>query len=106
MRNVEFEYAFTNGKLDIDKIIAQRKRKRLFSANCRDFEAFGKLDSKNFTDDIKNIPQQIKAVTSMSSQDVYFLVANYKGNRTLVYFEPDERMLNSLKPYISKRITM
>ncbi|AUG58935.1 DUF6106 family protein [Acetivibrio saccincola] len=106
MRNVEFEYAFTNGELDIDKIIAQRKRKRLFSANCRDFEAFGKLDSKNFTDDIKNIPQQIKAVTSMSSQDVYFLVANYKGNRTLVYFEPDERMLNSLKPYISKRITM
>lgn len=53
MRNVEFEYAFTNGELDIDKIIAQRKRKRLFSANCRDFEAFGKLDSKNFTDDIK-----------------------------------------------------
>ncbi len=46
LRKIEYEYAFTNGELDIDKIIAQRKRKRVFSASCRDFEAFGKLDSE------------------------------------------------------------
>lgn len=58
LRKIEYEYAFTNGELDIDKIIAQRKRKRVFSASCRDFEAFGKLDSEKYTDEIKNIPQK------------------------------------------------
>jgi hypothetical protein len=106
LRKIEYEYAFTNGELDVDKIIAQRKRKRVFSANCRDFEAFGKLNSEKHNDDISSIPEKIKAVTSMSSENIYFFTANYKGNKTLVYFEPDERMLNSLKPYISKRITM
>lgn len=103
LRKIEYEYALTNGEIDIDKIIAQRKRKRIFSANCRDFEVFGKLDSEKYTDEVKSIPQKIKAVTSMASEDVHFFVANYKGNKTLVFFEPDERMLNSLKPYISKR---
>ena len=36
-RNIEYEYIVTNGDLDIDKIIARRKRKRIFSANCKDF---------------------------------------------------------------------
>lgn len=104
LRKIEYEYAFTNGELDIDKIIAQRKRKRVFSASCRDFEAFGKLDSEKYTYEIKNIPQKIKAVTSMDSKEVYFFTANYNGNKTLVYFEPDRRILDSLKPYIPKRI--
>lgn len=104
LRKIEYEYAFTNGEFDIDKIIAQRKRKRMFSAKCRDFEAFGKLDSDKYNSDISNIPQKIKAVTSMSSEDVYFFVANYKGVKTLVFFEPDERMLDSITPYISKKL--
>ncbi len=40
----------------------------------------------------------------MDSKEVYFFTANYNGNKTLVYFEPDRRILDSLKPYIPKRI--
>ena len=35
--NVEFEYSVVNEDIDIDKIMGQSKRKRLFSASCRDF---------------------------------------------------------------------
>ena len=41
--NAEYEYIITNGEIDIDKIIAQRKRKRLITAKHSKFEAFGKL---------------------------------------------------------------
>ena len=34
---VEYEYSVTNGELDIDKIIAKRKRKPLLSVNASDF---------------------------------------------------------------------
>ncbi|MDQ2087700.1 DUF6106 family protein [Herbivorax sp. ANBcel31] len=104
LRKVEYEYAITNGELDIDKIVAQRRRKRVFSAKCRDFDVFGKLDSEKYNDEVRETPQKIKAVTSMNSEDVYFFTANYKGSKVLVFFEPDERMLKSLKPYISKKM--
>jgi len=31
-RRIEYEYAFTNGELDIDKIVNKRKRENLISA--------------------------------------------------------------------------
>lgn len=40
--NVEFEYVVTNEELEIDKIVAQRRRKKLVTASCQTFEALGK----------------------------------------------------------------
>ena len=34
--NVEYEYLFLNGDLDIDKIMNKSKRKKLFNANVSD----------------------------------------------------------------------
>lgn len=106
LRKIEYEYAFTNGELDIDKIIAQKKRKRIFSASCRDFEIFRKYDGKGHNNDIADVPKKIKAVTSMDSENIYFFIAKYKGGKTLVFFEPDKRMLDSLKPYVSKKMIL
>ena len=39
--SVEYEYIVTNGEMDIDKIIAKRRRKRLITVNARTFERFG-----------------------------------------------------------------
>src|SRR5690554_5559375 len=36
-RNIEYEYIVTNGELDIDMIMARKKRKRIFSASSKDF---------------------------------------------------------------------
>lgn len=103
-RNIEFEYAVTNGDLDIDKIISQRKRKRIFSASCKDFEIVAKPASVYFTQDMKNINKQIHAVSSIDSPDVYFVSLNYKGEKTVVYFEPDKRMLDAFKTYIPRKV--
>lgn len=37
-RQVEFEYAVTNGEFDLDKIIARSSRKRILTFHCRDVE--------------------------------------------------------------------
>lgn len=104
-RNIEFEYAVTNGDLDIDKIIAQRKRKRIFSANCKDFEIVARLKTnKDKAGPINNIKNRIEAVTSMDSDDVFFSILNYKGERTVVFFEPDDRMIKSFKTFIPRKV--
>ena len=47
----EYEYIVTNGEIDIDKIIAKRKRIRLITAKASAFEAFGKYDDAPDTDE-------------------------------------------------------
>ena len=62
--NLEYEYAVTNGDIDVDKIIAQRKRKRLFSASTSDIEIVAKVRSDKYSGEYKNIRKRIEAVSS------------------------------------------
>ena len=98
-RNIEFEYIVTNGDLDIDKIISKRKRKRIFSSNCRSFEKVAK-----YNEEAMNVENRLELVSSMHSPDVYFILLNHENKKTIVFFEPDERMLNSFKTYIPKKV--
>jgi len=105
-RNIEYEYAVTNGDLDIDKIIAQRKRKRIFSANCKNFEIVAKVKSHHYTPQYKNFKNQMNCASSLNGDGVYFIALQYNNEQTVVYFEPTEKMLNSFKTYIPRKVFM
>ena len=47
--NVEYEYIATNGEMDVDKIVAKRRRKRLITVNARTFERFGPFKESDHT---------------------------------------------------------
>jgi len=103
-RNIEYEYIVTNGDLDIDMIIAQRKRKRIFSAECRNFEIIAKLSSGQYDHNMQSITKRITAVSSMDSPDVYFISLVKDGQKTLVFFEPHPKMIESFKKYIPRKV--
>lgn len=105
-RNVEFEYIVTNGELDIDKIISQRKRKRIFSASCKEFDIVARVKSNSFSQSVQSIKNRIDASSSVNSPDAFFVTLNYKGEKTLVIFEPDEKMLNNFKFFIPRKILL
>ncbi len=105
-RNVEYEYVVTNGELDIDKIISQRKRKRIFSASCKEFDIVAKVKSNSFSQSVQGIKNRIDASSSLESPDAYFVTLNYKGEKTLVIFEPDEKMLNNFKFFIPRKVLL
>lgn len=103
-RNVEYEYIVTNGDLDIDKIVSKRKRKRIFSANCKQFDIVSPVKSNSFSQSVQSIKNRIDASSSIDSPDAYFVTLNYNGEKTLVIFEPDERMLNNFRLYIPRKV--
>ena len=43
--NVEYEYLFVNGDLDVDKIMSRAKRKRMFSMNVSEMELLAPSDA-------------------------------------------------------------
>ncbi len=43
--NVEYEYIFTNGEIDVDLITGKNSRKRLLTFNCKDIERIEKYSA-------------------------------------------------------------
>ena len=90
-RNIEFEYSITNGEMDVDCIIAQRRRKRLCTITCAKVDAYGELAKANF--DGQKFQHTIMAAPSANMEGNYYFVYRSKTHgRTLVIFHPDERV--------------
>ncbi len=105
-RRVEFEYIVTNGDMDVDKIVAKRKRTRLLSVNAKEIEVMAPIDDPNFQRDQQNI--NIMERLDVSSGDPqarrYFAVFMKEGKRTLIIFEPTRKMLAIFKRYRPQNI--
>jgi hypothetical protein len=102
--NREYEYIVTNGDLDIDMIIARRKRKRVFSGKSKDFELMAKVGSDEYRQALKGNYKLLDCSSHIQAPDNWFFLADYKGQRLMVIFAPDERMLKSLKRFNPSRI--
>ena len=101
-QNVEYEYIVTNGEMDVDKIIARRKRKRLVTANARTFESFGVYKPAEHAS--AQYANRIYACGNMNDPGNFYAVMNHaKLGRTLLVFSPNDRVLNALKAFIPKQ---
>ena len=99
--NIEYEYLFTNGELDIDKIIAQRKRKRLCTIDVRSFEQFGVYTENVKTD---NIATTIVATDNTGVGIYYAIFKHSKLGQTMLLFTPEERFLEAMKTHLPRSI--
>jgi hypothetical protein len=104
--NLEYEYIVTNGEMDVDKIMGRRSRKRLLTVDCRNFDILAPY-SPEFRAEYES--QTIAATVDVSSHPEapgrWFAVFHAKdGKRTLLIFEPNEKMLDAFRKYIRSKI--
>lgn len=100
-RYVEYEYTFTNGELDIDKIIAQKKRKELLTVEVRNFSDFGKYSfDMEETEDMT----VVYATDNIISNEYYADFEHKEYGRTRLIFVPDEKMLDNIKKFLPAKL--
>lgn len=100
--SIEYEYIVTNGEIDVDKIMAKRRRKRLLTANARTFESFGPYRAEDHAE--KEYSSRVYACESMEANTSYYAVFTHaKLGKTLLVFTPDDRVLDALKKYIPRQ---
>jgi hypothetical protein len=102
--NREYEYIVTNGDLDIDMIISRRKRKRVFSGKAKDFELMADMNSDDYRDAAKGRFKLLDCSQAINAKGNWFIITEYKGQRTMVIINPDERMLKTLKRFNPSKI--
>ncbi|NLK88809.1 MAG: hypothetical protein GX276_01520 [Clostridiaceae bacterium] len=103
--SIEYEYIVTNGDLDIDQIIARRKRKRIYSCQAKDMEIIAKLDSDEWRQAQRQTGRKLLDCSAVfNSPDNWFILSEYKNQRVTVVFEPDERMLRNLRRFNPSKV--
>ncbi|MBE7024904.1 MAG: hypothetical protein E7408_02460 [Ruminococcaceae bacterium] len=101
--NWEYEYIVTSGTVDIDQIIARRKRKRMISFDCRDCRIIAPMNRGNYYTEYKNLPTQ-NYTAYPEHEDNYFAVMERSGVLTAVLFQPTEDMVQLFKNYNPRNV--
>jgi len=101
--NVEYEYISTNTTLDVDKIIAQRKRKRLCSVDIRNIDYFAPVNEK-YSANMKNpsITKTIDATAHNPNVQSYYALFNKDGQRVCLIIDANEKMLRNFENNITR----
>ncbi len=98
--SIEYEYIFTNGDLDVDKIIAKSSRKRMVSISCSKVERYGKYNpAARVSDSVK----KVYIFCNPSDENAKFLIApNKKEGMVMMVFSPDERVRGAIEKAIPR----
>ena len=97
MLNVEYEYAITNGEMDVDKIIAKRRRKRIISIDTREFEYFAPLNDEYKSEYDCEYDKKIDVFSSPDAKGIYFARFYKNGQKYRLAFQPSEKMIEAIK---------
>lgn len=103
--DVEYEYIYLNGEIDVDKIICKSERSRLLTVKAANFEQFGEYNEAT-REKVDSYPVNKRFDVRSNKRDkLYYAVFNHKEhNKSLLIFEPDERIFEDMKRYIPKSV--
>lgn len=97
----EYEYLYTNGDMDIDKILGQRRRKRLVSGNIHTVTEFGRYTDDVVFDDEKTV---VDASSGYEEEHWYLAFTSKHYGECYLIFTPNEDMLEILIDNLPKAV--
>ena len=103
--NIEYEYTITNSDMDVDKIIAKRRRKRILSLNLRSIEIMAPLNEKNAREyRIEDVPNKIDASSGSDALRYFIRFSNETMGLTVLRFSPDAKMVAFCKRISPRKV--
>lgn len=103
--NIEYEYCITNGDIDIDRIVARRKRERVVSVSLKKLESAGRYEPEKWRG--RQVDRMVFAAPSEKEEGLYcFSYRSKKRGYTLVVFQPNERVLDAFVKALPRLLQM
>lgn len=102
--NIEYEYVFTSGELDIDRIFNKNKRKSYLTIDVRKFEIMAPIDSKDHARELSNYQKIVDCSSGIKKPNTYAAMIVREGKREKLIIEPNEKMLTAIKKYIPRKV--
>ena len=99
---VEYEYAYTNGELDIDIIYNRSRRKRVFSGNVKQIEIMAHVDDMMHAGSFSGAQEVLDYSSGVPGADTYAFMIAVGGKQTKIIIEPNEKLQNTLRSSMSR----
>ena len=97
--SVEFEYIFTNGDLDVDKITAKSTRKRMVSIKCNQVEKYGEYKGQPAPGSVKNT---LMYCNPDSEGQVYLIAKDRNLGTVMLVIAPEPRIKEAIEAAIPR----
>lgn len=97
--NVEFEYIFTNGEIDIDRIINRSKRQRLANFKCDDIELIELYDKTKHVPD-KEGNKNVYFGCNVDENSYAFRIRHPKNKYYTLVISPNEQFKEALRKFL------
>jgi hypothetical protein len=101
--NIEYEYIFTNGELDIDVIYNRARRKRVLSVNMKEVELMAHINDPAHANTFLGAREVKACGAGPHGADTYAFIHTIGGKRTKVIIDPNEKMLKAISTVMNKR---
>lgn len=103
--DVEYEYIVTNGEIDIDKIIAKRKRSRLITCKVSSFEAFGKYENAPEADSGVTIVSAVGTSLSGNETEMWYAdLTHASAGKVRLIISAEEKVIEAIKPFLPRQL--
>lgn len=103
---VEYEYSFTNGALDIDKIMGKRRRKKLVETDNFNIKIMAPYTDEYESDATAfTIKTKYDCASMPNSSENWFIIFEEKdGSFGFIVFKPSQRLIEAMKQYLKKKL--
>lgn len=104
--DLEFEYLYVNGTLDIDKIMSKSKRKRIRSLDMEKLEIIAPVNSHHL-DSYKNGKfKELDVSSGVKEHKLYVMVINDNNERLKITFEPNDKILDNIRTIAPRKVIL
>ncbi len=106
--DLEFEYTFVNGELDVDKIMNKSRRRRILAFDFSHLEIMARENS-HLLDSYRQKNCKTYDFTSLKAENkdkVYVIYGTDKNEMIRILFEPDEKMLNDMRNNAPRKVNI
>ena len=96
--DIEYEYLYVNGELDVDVVLAKKKRKKVNTFDLNQTDLVAPLDSRRM--EYYNGNTRLKVLDYSSGNanaKRYGMITSANQQNCKVILEPDENMINMMK---------
>lgn len=99
---LEYEYVFCDGQIDFDIIRNSQKRKHKLRIQLEDGIYFAKPDNPKIVNN-KDVHTVVEYISSKNAGNIYALIVKKQDKILKILFQPNQRMIKSIKNKMANR---
>ncbi|MFP4697548.1 MAG: DUF6106 family protein [Eubacteriales bacterium] len=103
-QNVEYEYIFTSGELDFDKVLNKRKRKKVTSIDAKSIIIMAPALSSEHKSEFNSYSKKYDCSSGEITEKTYVIMISRNKNKIKILFEPNNKILEAIKSYAPRNV--